>query len=486
MNFATKHTHWMPFLRAGILAAALTLAALACDLPGWPTPTATSVPPGVPAGWICYQNATYGFEVCYPPDATISTASPEHSRLDLSITPGTTLLTKEMDVDSGAGWTTCESPQTAGYGGGSYPGTTQTIAGLEFLVQSGEQGTAGQYHRWTGYSTEKDGVCVSLTGILHSANPMVYSTPPPDYDITAESAVFAQIVSTFRWLDAATPTMTPTSPVPAGWACYQNALYAFEVCYPADATLSDETADHVRIDLTFIPGTNLQEKWVDVNGRNTPPDCESPQVAGYTPASITEETRTIAGLSFLVQSGGEGAVGNYYNWTGYSTEKDGVCASLTGILHSTNPLMYPTPPPEFDLTAEGAVFEQIADTFRWLDEAASTPPTDDSPTASFTANTNCRRGASIDHEIVTFLREGQTAPIVGRNEDGSWWLIQVPGTAVRCWVWGKFVTPHGDISRAPFVESPVLGCWYQGRDQKKPKCVAPCPDGAMPGGVCEP
>jgi hypothetical protein len=474
----------MPFARTGILTVALVLAALACDLPEPSGPTATPTPEGVPAGWICHQNTTYGFAVCYPPDAAINTASDEHSRIDLSITPGTTLLTKQMDVDAGVGWPACESPQTAGSAPGSIPGETQTIAGLEFLVQSGEQGTAGHLHRWIGYSTERDGVCVSLTGLLDSANPMVYSTPPPEYDISAESAVFDQIVGTFHWLEA--PASTPAPTLPPGWLCYQNALYAFEVCYPPDATLSDESPDHVRINLAFAPGTNLHEKWMDVDGRTTPPACESPQAAGYAPGSFNSETRTIAGLAFLVQSASEGAAGSIYHWTGYSTEKTGVCASLTGILHAIQPGNYSTPPPEFDLPAESAVFDQIAETFRWLDAAPSAAPAEDAATATFTANTNCRRGASIDHEVVTYLREGMTAQIVGRNEDSSWWLVQVPGSELRCWVWGEFVITHGNLSGVQFVESPLLGCWVQGSRDKRPRCVVPCPDGAKPGGVCEP
>jgi hypothetical protein len=465
------------FLRVGILAATAALAALACGLPGPAEPTATVPPSGIPAGWICYTDTTYGFEVCYPPDATINTASPEHSRIDLSITPDTTLLSKEMDVDAGEGWPTCDSPW------GSTPGATQTIGSLEFLVQSGEEGTAGHLHRWTGYSTERDGVCVSLTGLLDSANPMVYSTPPPDYDLAAESAVLDQIVATFRWLEIEPPDLTP---VPEGWLCYQNLTYNFEVCYPPDATLTGETADHVRINLTIVPDTNLLEKWMDVDGRYTPPDCGSPQASGYDPSAVDTSTQTIAGLEFLVQSAGEGAAGNIYHWTGYSTERTGVCASLTAVLHSGQAGNWSPPRPEFDEAAESAVFLQIVNTFRWLDAPTPTPPADDTPSATLKENTNCRRGASTDHEVITYLRQGMVVRIVGRNEDSSWWLVQYPGSALQCWIWAKFTITNGDLTRVPFVESPLLGCWYQGPRDKRPRCVAPCPDGAKPGGVCEP
>ncbi|MBN1439086.1 MAG: hypothetical protein JW929_06725 [Anaerolineales bacterium] len=477
-------TSKMPALRLGLVATAAVLASLACGLPGPGDATPTPPAPEIPAGWICHTNETYGFEVCYPPDSTFTTESAEHSRIGLVFVEGTNLMEKWMDVDAREGLAECASPQAEGYSAGSVDESTQTINGMEFRIQSAEDAGAGNRWKWTGYSTEKDGVCASLTGVLHYGNPMMYSTPPPEFDLAAESAVFAQIVATFHWLEEETPE--PEATVPPEWVCFQNALYAFEVCYPADATLSGETADHVRINLTIAPDTNLHEKWMDVDGRNIPPDCGSPQAAGYDPAGIDTSLGSFAGLEFRIQSASEGAAGSLYSWTGYSTERDGVCASLTGVLHSHNPGLYLTPPAEFDEAGESAVFEQIVNTFRWLDAATPTPSSEKGPTATLTANTNCRRGASTDHEIVTFLRDGQTAPIVGRNADGTWWLVQVPGTAVRCWVWGQLTETRGDLNGVPFVESPILGCWYQGPNDKRPKCVAPCPEGAKPGGVCEP
>jgi hypothetical protein len=472
------------FYPVGIFAILILLTVSACGTVTVPAATPTPPSPGVPAGWVCYTNTAYGFEVCYPAASALTTASDEHSRINLPFLSDTNLVEKWMDVDSREGLADCVSPQAEGYAAGSLDEETRTISGLEFFVQSGENNGAGNRYAWTGYSTERGGVCVSLTGVLHSTNPSFYPTPPAEYDPAGEAALFDEIVATFHWLEEATPE--PTSTIPPGWVCYQNALYAFEVCYPADATISEEAADHIRINLTIAPGTNLSEKWMNVDGRNTPPDCESPQASGYDPSAIDSHTRTIAGLEFLVQAAGEGAAGNIYQWTGYSTSRDSVCASLTGILHSLQPGNFETPPAVFDKVTESEVFEQIANTFRWLDGAVSTPPADSSPYATFSANTNCRRGASIDHEVVTFLREGLSAPIVGRNEDSTWWLIRVPGTDVRCWVWGKLLIPHGNLSGVPFVESPILGCWYRAPKEKQPSCYVPCPDGAKPGGVCEP
>ena len=472
----------MPFFRIGILAFAAALSALACKFPTpeGPTPTDTPAPPDLPTGWDCYQNLVYGFEVCYSPGAYIDTTSDEHSQIGIPFPMGTNLVSKWMDVDSRAGLAECESPLGEGYAGGGIAMETQTINGLEFLVQTAEDGAAGSLYHWTGWSTERDGVCVSLTGVLESRNALFYPTPPPEYDPAAENEVFVQMVETFRWLDPPEPTIS------AGWLCYQNELYAFEVCYPPDASITTDSDAHSRITFNFPSGTNLVEEWMDADSREGEPDCASPMAEGYAAGSVTEGSWTVNGLDFRVQSGHEGAAGSQYDWRGYSTERDGVCVSLTGVLQSTNPAMYSTPPPEFDMKDELVLFDRVVATFRWLDETAPTASAKDSAAATLTANANCRRGATLDHEIVTFLRAGQTVPIVGQNEDGSWWLVQVPGTGIRCWVGGSNVQPSGDLTAVPFVESPILGCWVQGPNDKRPRCAAPCPAGAKPGGVCEP
>jgi uncharacterized protein YraI len=106
------------------------------------------------------------------------------------------------------------------------------------------------------------------------------------------------------------------------------------------------------------------------------------------------------------------------------------------------------------------------------------------PTATLLQNANCRRGAGTDFDVVTNLPLGLNVPIVGRNPDGSWWQVEVPGTQTRCWIAGENVDASGDTGQAPVVESPPLGCWvFTGN---KNECVVPCPEGAQPGGACEP
>ena len=87
------------------------------------------------------------------------------------------------------------------------------INGIQFLKETGGDAGAGHIHQWVAYSTVRDNTCVSLGFILHSLNPGNFPTPPPVFDLSAESAVFEQIIETFAWLTTF-PTLTAT-PVPS-------------------------------------------------------------------------------------------------------------------------------------------------------------------------------------------------------------------------------------------------------------------------------
>ena len=76
-------------------------------------------------------------------------------------------------------------------------------------------------------------------------------------------------------------------------------------------------------------------------------------------------------------------------------------------------------------------------------------------------------------------------PIDGRNADSSWWWVRIPNSVNHCWLYNENVETSGDTSKVPVVEADPLGCWVK-QPQGPDKCVAPCPQGAQPGGACEP
>ena len=161
-----------------------------------------------------------------------------------------------------------------------------------------------------------------------------------------------------------TVTPTPTSPV-EDWLTFTDQTYSFVFKYPPEGIIANGGDDNfTRIDLPFTDGTNLREKYLEMIVAENVNPCQSPLATQSMLA--TSEMVTLNGISFLKQTGEDGAAGNLYQWVAYSTLKDNVCVSLDFILHSLNPGNFPTPPPVFDYAAESAVFEQMASTYEWL------------------------------------------------------------------------------------------------------------------------
>lgn len=171
----------------------------------------------------------------------------------------------------------------------------------------------------------------------------------------------------------AIPTKTAPHRTPSGeatatisWKTYQNAEYGFQLSFPDQGLVMEGAGERsARIDLPFTSGTNLQEKYVQVEVQENPVECSSPLAQGYAPNTLQEGAVTINGIDFHTTSGEEGAAGNIYQWTAYSTSKDSTCVSVSFILHATNPDNYPTPPPEYDKASESAIFTEIISTFKW-------------------------------------------------------------------------------------------------------------------------
>lgn len=179
-----------------------------------------------------------------------------------------------------------------------------------------------------------------------------------------------------------TPAATATGTSTAGWNSFQNSKYGFSFKYPPGSTIATQTDNAGRVTLPFTAGTNLADKYVDVSIVEGAATCKSPN--GMGPQG-TSSNVTINGIQFLKETQSEGAAGNLYDWTAFSTTKGNACISLTFVLHSINPGVYPTPPPVFNKAAESAVFDTIMSTFAYTSApaatATNTPP---APTATAT------------------------------------------------------------------------------------------------------
>ena len=182
-----------------------------------PTPTApggvTATPsptPIIPSDWLTFLNSTFSFQFKYPSGAQIIAGGTDSdTRINLPRVPGTNLGEKYLRMTAAETTDPCRSPLASG----SIPQTSETVVinGITFLKETGEDGSAGHINKWRAYSTSRNNICANLEFVLRAANPGNFATPPPLYDEVAESAVFAQIVSTFAWLGLPTPTATQTA-----------------------------------------------------------------------------------------------------------------------------------------------------------------------------------------------------------------------------------------------------------------------------------
>jgi hypothetical protein len=159
-----------------------------------------------------------------------------------------------------------------------------------------------------------------------------------------------------------TPVATISATAPAV-SSYQNNKYNFKFTLPTGATIASQSDTVGRVNLPFTAGTNLSEKYIDINVVENANPCVSPVMDG---ASATSSTVTINNIQFNKQSGTGAAAGNIYDWVAYSTVRNNACITIGFVLHSNNPGVFTTPPPLFDKTAESAVFDTTIATFNWI------------------------------------------------------------------------------------------------------------------------
>lgn len=77
------------------------------------------------------------------------------------------------------------------------------------------------------------------------------------------------------------------------------------------------------------------------------------------------------------------------------------------------------------------------------------------PEIALTKNSNCRMGPSIYYNVMDQIVSGKDMPVVGRNEDSTWWQI-VNDTGRECWIFYENATPNQDFSSLPIGEAPPL------------------------------
>jgi hypothetical protein len=89
--------------------------------------------------------------------------------------------------------------------------------------------------------------------------------------------------------------------------------------------------------------------------------------------------------------------------------------------------------------------------------AAHLTPEEVSPEVKATADVNISAGPGPRYPRVGLLRSGDTAPVVGKNSDGTWWQIAYPtGPSGLAWIPNVSVTPNPAAMNVPAVSAPPL------------------------------
>ena len=114
----------------------------------------------------------------------------------------------------------------------------------------------------------------------------------------------------------------------------------------------------------------------------------------------------------------------------------------TPVISLTPTLTY-TPVPD---AAEPVVEEEEP-----VEEVASCPHT-----ATALTSANCRSGPGTTYTITGSMSEGQSATVVGRLADNSWWVIQRPGSSSTCWIRSDLVELDNYACDIPIYEAPPL------------------------------
>ena len=70
-------------------------------------------------------------------------------------------------------------------------------------------------------------------------------------------------------------------------------------------------------------------------------------------------------------------------------------------------------------------------------------------------NANCRSGPGIGYGIADTLYQGQTVPIIGRNDTNTWFEVKRPTGDGFCWVSAISVTAQGNLNNVAIISVPT-------------------------------
>jgi hypothetical protein len=230
---------------------------------------------------------------------------------------------------------------------------------------------------WVGVLGGLLAACQPLPAILHAPTPTLVPTftlptqpptlvpPTPTQGPPTSTATAPQAPTLAGTAPAGPSAAVPTQDEIAGWSSYHDDAGKFSLLYPSDWRRWDTSGYPVIFSVQVPPGTTLGEKQMRINVIQGVAECSNANAGGPVDTAPPENVTTPGGITFLKESGADAGAGNVYLLTSYSVLHDTTCVTITFVLHSSNPQMYDTPPPDYDPVSESKVFGKILNTLQF-------------------------------------------------------------------------------------------------------------------------
>jgi hypothetical protein len=119
---------------------------------------------------------------------------------------------------------------------------------------------------------------------------------------------------------------------------------------------------------------------------------------------------------------------------------------------------------EVDVAQTVAALPSQTPQFTFTPTGTLLPSDTPQPTATFTPETvqvsvsvatNCRSGPGTVYDLLGALQVGQSALVIGKNQSGDTWIVQLPGSpTVTCWLWGQYAALSGNTANLPVMTPP--------------------------------
>ena len=80
--------------------------------------------------------------------------------------------------------------------------------------------------------------------------------------------------------------------------------------------------------------------------------------------------------------------------------------------------------------------------------------TPETPMVGVSVDTNCRSGPGTIYDYIGALLVGEQAEVVGRSDDGEYWIIKNPDREGECWLWAQYAEVMGQTAELPLYTQP--------------------------------